>query len=323
MQKRALITGISGQDGSYLAEFLLSKGYEVHGLVRRESLEVSGGREDNLSSVRNRVILHQGSIVDHLSLYRCIKDVQPDECYHLAAASFVHYGFEEEFQVMNSNFSATHYLLASILELRPQCRFFYAGSSEMFGKPDFAPQNETSGFSPRSIYGISKVASHHLLQNYRSREGLFACTGFLYNHESPRRARHFVTRKITRGVARIAKGLDKTLKLGNLDAVRDWGYAPDFIQGMWMMLQANEPRDYILATGKTHSVKDFLEIAFSTLELDWKQFVETDPKFFRESDPIPLIGDPSRVYQELGWKAQKPLTEIIREMVLADFQTVL
>ncbi len=322
MQKRALITGISGQDGSYLAEFLLSKGYEVHGLVRRESLEVSGGREDNLATVRGKVILHQGSIVDHLSLYRCIKDVQPDECYHLAAASFVHYGFEEEFQVMNSNFSATHYLLASILELKPSCRFFYAGSSEMFGKPDFVPQNEISRFAPRSIYGISKVASHHLLQNYRSREGLFACTGFLYNHESPRRARHFVTRKITRGVARIAKGLEKSLKLGNLDAVRDWGYAPDFVEGMWMMLQAEKPSDYILATGKTHSVKEFLEIAFSTLNLDWKQFVETDPQFFRESDPIPLMGDPSCIFKDLGWKAKKPLAEIIQEMVLADFQTV-
>lgn len=317
--KRALITGISGQDGSFLAELLLEKGYEVHGLVRRESLESAGGMDDNLSKVRPRLHLHQGSVVDHLSIYRCIKDVQPQEVYHLAAASFVHYGFEEEFHVMNSNFSATHYLLASILELKPDCRVFFAGSSEMFGRPQTAPQNEATAFLPRSVYGISKVASHHLLQNYRLRQGLFACTGFLYNHESTRRAHHFVTRKITLGAARIARGLEKELVLGNLDALRDWGYAPDFVQGIWMMLQAEKPQDYVLATGQLHSVREFLDVAFSTLNLDWKKYVRTDENFFRESDPVPLVGDPALIAQELGWRASRPFAQVVEEMVLADW----
>ncbi|MGB5632730.1 MAG: GDP-mannose 4,6-dehydratase, partial [Waterburya sp.] len=265
--KKALLTGITGQDGSYLAEFLLAKGYEVHGIVRRTSIEDAAHKLSNLKEILNKIVLHTASLDNHLSLYKVINQVQPDECYHLAASSFVSYSFDDEFSILSSNFSGTHYLLASIKEIMPVCRFYFAGSSEMFGSASNSPQNELTPFNPRSIYGISKLSSHHLVRNYREQYDLFACTGILYNHESPRRDFKFVTRKITSSVAKIKLGLQDKLYLGNLDAVRDWGYAPDYVYSMWLMLQQDTPRDYVVASGINHSVREFVKYAFDCVGL--------------------------------------------------------
>ena len=316
--KVALITGINGQDGSYLAEMLLAKGYEVHGIVRREAIEDAEHRLRNIQNIMGRIKLHIGSIDNHLSVYRIVSQVRPDECYHLAAASFVSYSFDDEASVLSSNFNSTHYLLSSIKELVPECRFYFAGSSEMFGDADISPQNESTRFNPRSIYGISKLAGHHLVRNYRRHHKLFACTGILYNHESPRRGFEFVTRKITSTVAKIHLGVTDKLELGNINARRDWGYSPECTTAMHAMLNYREPDDYVISTGKLHSVSDFLECAFNVVDLDYREYVRINPQYFRPDETVPLRGDFSKAERVLGWRPVKSLSEIASEMVLAD-----
>lgn len=313
-KKVALITGITGQDGSYLAEFLLKKGYEVHGIVRRESLE-DQSRLENIKNIKEQIFMHEGSLSDHLSIYKVFSKVLPDECYHLSASSFVNYSFNDEFQTMTNNFNSTHYLLSTIREVKKECKFYFAGSSEMFGEPNETPQTEDTAFHPKSIYGISKVSSHYLLKNYREKENIFACTGIMYNHESPRRGNQFVTKKIISSAVKIKQGLQNKLYLGNLDAKRDWGYAPDYVKAMWMILQAKKADDFILATGKLHTVREFLDITFSLLDLNYQDYVEVDPKFFRASEHIPLCGNPQKIKQTIGWENTTNLEETIKEMV--------
>ena len=312
--RKAIITGITGQDGSYLAELLLSKGYEVHGLVRRESFE-DIEKLENIKHIKDRLHLHEGSLNDHLTIYKIFSKVLPDECYHLSASSFVNYSFNDEFQTMNNNFNSTLYLLSTIREVKKECKFYFAGSSEMLGEPNESPQTEDTPFNPKSIYGISKVSSHYLLKNYREKEGIFACTGIMYNHESPRRGSQFVTKKIISSAVRIKMGLQNELYLGNLDAKRDWGYAPDYVEAMWQILQADRPDDFIISTGKLHTVREFLEIAFSYLDLNYEDYVELNPKFYRASEKNPLCGNPSKIKQTIGWENRKSLENIIKEMI--------
>ncbi|SJZ69940.1 GDPmannose 4,6-dehydratase [Trichlorobacter thiogenes] len=316
--KKALITGIAGQDGSYLAELLLSKGYEVHGVVRRIAIEDSEHKLKNISHLLDRIHLHVASLDNVLSLIKVVRTIEPAECYHLAASSFVSYSFEDEISILNNNVNNTHYLLAALREFAPDCRIYFAGSSELFGSVVAAPQDETTPFNPRSIYGISKMASYHLLKNYREQYGLFSCAGILYNHESPRRGYEFVTRKIVSSAVKIKLGLQKTVALGNLDAHRDWGYAPDYVQAMWLMLQADTPDDYVVATGETHSVREFVELVFTSLGLDYQDHVQVDPQFFRPTEKVRLCGNPHKIESVLGWKRTACLSEIIAEMVTAE-----
>lgn len=318
MAKKALITGIAGQDGSYLAELLLSKGYEVHGIVRRIAIEDSAHKLKNITHLHDRLKLHVASLDNVLSLIKTIRAVMPDECYHLAASSFVSYSFEDEMSILNNNINATHYLLAALKEFVPHCRFYYAGSSEMFGNVAHSPQDESTPFNPRAIYGVSKVAGYHLVQNYRSQYGMFACSGILYNHESSRRGYEFVTRKIVSSAVKIKLGLLDSLSLGNLDARRDWGYAPDYVQAMWLMLQADSPDDFVVATGETHTVREFVETAFNCLGLDYRQYVKTDPQFFRPTELVELCGNSGKITTKLGWQRTKSLEEIIAEMVASE-----
>ncbi len=316
--KRALITGITGQDGSYLAELLLEKGYEVHGIIRRIALEDERHRMWRIRHLMGRVTLHAGSMESFASLFRIIQRVKPDECYHLAAQSFVGYSFEDEFSTLNTNINGTHFLLASVKETTPQCRFYFAGSSEMFGKVEETPQNEKTRFHPRSPYGISKVAGFELTRNYREAYGLYAVSGIVYNHESPRRGYEFVTRKISSHAARIKQGKEKQLRLGNLDARRDWGHARDYVQGMWLMLQEKTPRDFVLATGQSHSVREFCEAAFQEVGLDYRDHVVTDPALFRPAEVDLLLGDASLARKALGWKPVVSFKDLVAEMVKTD-----
>src|ERR1017187_3763717 len=270
-KRRALITGITGQDGSYLLEFLLAKGYEVHGIVRRVALEDPEHRLSRIMGCRERVELHAASLESYASLHQVVAKVRPDECYHLASQSFVSYSFDDEFSTLNTNINGTHYLLSAVKEIIPACRFYFAASSEMFGKAEEVPQSERSRFHPRSTYGISKVAGFELTRNYREAYGMHASNGILFNHESPRRGYEFVTRKITAGVARILAGKAKVLRLGNLDAKRDWGHAREYVEAMWMMLQQPSPDDYVVATGETHTVREFVELAFRYVGLDYQR----------------------------------------------------
>lgn len=313
--KKALITGIAGQDGSYLAELLLEKGYEVHGIVRRIAIEDAEHKLRNIGHLLGRLKLHVASLDNVLSLIKTVKDVMPDECYHLASSSFVSYSFEDEISILNNNVNSTHYLLAALKEFAPGCRFYFAGTSEMFGNVEQEPQDEATPFNPRSIYGISKVAGYHLVKNYRQQYGMFACSGILYNHESPRRGYEFVTRKIVSSAVRIKLGLQQEVSLGNLDALRDWGYAPDYVRAMWLMLQADQPDDYVVATGETHSVREFVATAFSFLGLDYGNYVKVDPKFFRPAENVPLCGNPRKIEERLGWERTRTLPAVIREMV--------
>ena len=316
--KRALITGITGQDGSYLAELLLSKGYEVHGLVRRVVLEAPEQRLSRMLPFLDRIKLHSASLESYAGIHHSIAAIQPDECYHLAAQSFVSYSFDDEFSTLNVNINGTHYLLAALKSLAPKCRFYFAGSSEMFGNAEEAPQNERSRFHPRSIYGISKVAGFELTRNYREGSGIHASSGIMFNHESPRRGYEFVTRKISYGVARIVTGKAQSLRLGNLDAKRDWGHAREYVEAMWRMLQQDEPGDYVIATGKTHSVREFAQLAFSTVGLDYEKYLVMDSTLFRPGEARQLVGDASKARRQLDWQPETQFEELVREMIEAD-----
>jgi len=315
-----LITGITGQDGSYLAEFLLGEGYEVHGIVRRVAIEDPEQRLWRIRHLLDRLHIHAGSLESYASIFKVVERVQPDECYHLSAQSFVSYSFEDEFSTINTNINGTHFVLAALKDASPGCRFYFAGSSEMFGNATESPQSEKTPFNPRSPYGISKVAGFHLTRNYREAYGLFALSGILFNHESPRRGLEFVTRKVTRTAARIKLGLAKELRLGNLEARRDWGYAGDYVKAMWLMLQQEEPSDYVVATGETHSVKELVETSFSYLDLDWREHVVVDEALYRPAEIFELRGDSNRARRVLGWEPQVGFRELVRMMVDADLQ---
>ena len=320
---RALITGISGQDGSYLAELLLKEGYEVHGLVRRASLEDPVRRLNRLQGFLDDLHLHAGSLESHASLFECVRKSEPDELYHLGAQSFVSYSFEEEFSTMETNLGSTHSLLSAVRRLAPECRFYFACSSEAFGRTQSAPQNEETPFNPRSIYGISKVAGFHLVKAHRENHGLRAASGILFNHESPRRGREFVTRKITSHAAAIKAGKAEELVLGNLDARRDWGHARDYVRAMVRIARNATPDDYVIATGQTHSVREFCELAFTSLDLDYQEHVRTDERYFRPSEPVELRGDFSKAESELDWRPETSFSEIVEEMTMADAQSLL
>jgi len=316
--KKALITGITGQDGSYLAELLISKGYEVHGVVRREALEDPQHRLTNINHIISSLKLHVGAIDNHLSIYKIISLVKPNECYHLASSSFVSYNFEDESSLLANNFISTHALLAAIKDLVPNCRVYFAGSSEMFGDVKNSPQNESTPFNPRSVYGISKLAAFHLARNYREHHKLFVAAGILYNHESPRRGHQFVTRKISATVAKIHFGLADRLELGNIEALRDWGYAPDYVPAMHAMLQQDKPEDFVVSTGLLHTVEDFLVEAFSVIGLKYEPYTHINPDHFRPGETISLCGDSSKAQKLLNWKPTMSFKQMVKEMVLAD-----
>jgi GDPmannose 4,6-dehydratase len=318
--EKALITGITGQDGSYLAEFLLEKGYEVHGIVRRVAMEDPEHRMWRLRHLIGKIHLHAASLESYPSLFQVIQRVRPTECYHLAAQSFVSYSFEDEFSTMNTNVNGTHYLLSAFREVIPESKFYFAASSEMFGKVKTVPQNEETPFHPRSAYGISKCAGFELTRNYREAYGVFALSGILYNHESPRRGFEFVTRKITSHVAKIKLGLGKQIRLGNLEAKRDWGNAREYIKAMWKMLQQDKPDDFVICTGEAHSVEEFARIAFEHVGLNYKDYVVIDQDFFRAAEVDLLLGDCSKAKQKLGWKYDQKFEDLVREMVDADLR---
>lgn len=320
MAKRALITGITGQDGSYLAEHLLGLGYEVHGLVRRVALDDQQRRLGRIRHLLDRLTLHPASLESYPSIFQVLSRHQFDECYHLAAQSFVAESFDDGFSTLNININGTHYLLASLKETQPGCRFYFAGSSEMFGLVRETPQRETTAFHPRSPYGISKVAGFHLTQNYREAYGMFCVSGILFNHESPRRGLEFVTRKITSSVARIKLGLAEELLLGNLDARRDWGHAADYVVAMHAMLQQDEPDDFVVAMGETHTVREFCELAFGEVGLDYREFVRQDARFCRPAEVELLLGDAGKARRVLGWAPRRTFQDLVREMVLADLE---
>jgi GDPmannose 4,6-dehydratase len=314
--KKALVTGITGQDGSYLAELLLEKGYEVHGLVRRSS-SFNTWRIDH---VRNRLILHYGDLVDQNSLMRTLDAVKPDELYNLASQSHVKVSFEMPEYTGNVTGIGVLRVLDAIRELGLGTRVYQAGSSEMFGLVEETPQSETTPFHPRSPYAAAKVYGHWIAVNYREGYGMHVSNGILFNHESPRRGENFVTRKITMGLADIKKGKTRELRLGNLDAKRDWGYAKDYVEAMWLMLQKDQPDDYVIATGETRSVREFLEEAFSYVGLDWQEHVVVDPKYFRPTEVDLLLGDPSKAHAGLGWKPRVSFKELVHLMVDADME---
>ena len=317
---RALITGITGQDGSYLAELLLEKGYEVHGIIRRVAIEDPEHRLWRILHLKDRLHLHAASLESLPSIYRVFQTVKPDECYHLAAQSFVTYSFEDEFSTLNANINGTHHVLSALRDCAPACRFYFAASSEMFGKVAEVPQTETTSFHPRSAYGISKVAGFHLTRNYREAYSIQASSGILYNHESPRRGFEFVTRKITSHAARIKLGKAKELHLGNLDAKRDWGHARDYVSAMWLMLQQDNPDDYVIATGEQHSVREFAEVAFSYLSLDYRDYVVIDPQLLRPADVERLLGNSALAKRHLGWSHRVSFVELVQEMVESDLR---
>lgn len=318
--RKAFVTGITGQDGSYLSELLLEKGYKVYGLVRRVALEDEQHRMSRILHVLDDIELIPGSMESYPSIYKAVSAVKPDEVYHLAAQSFVSYSFEDEFSTLQSNINGGHYILSVVNDIVPRAKFYFAASSEMFGMVHEVPQNENTPFHPRSVYGISKSAGFDLTRNYREAYNLFACNGILYNHESPRRGFEFVTRKITSHVAMIKLGLRDKVELGNLEAKRDWGHSKDYVRAMWLMLQQNHPDDYVICTGKAHSVRQFAEKAFSYAGLDYKEYVVTSPKFFRPAEVDILVGDCSKAKKVLDWEPTISFDELIAEMVENDLQ---
>lgn len=318
--KTALITGLTGQDGSYLAELLLEQGYAVHGIVRRIAMEDPDHRMWRIRHLLSDLELHAASLESYASIHKVLMKVKPDECYHLAAQSFVSYSFEDEFSTLNTNINGTHHVLAALKETVPTCRFYFAASSEMFGQVREIPQHEWTPFYPRSAYGISKVAGFDLTRNYREAYGMHATSGILYNHESPRRGHEFVTRKITSAAAKIKLSMADKLPLGNLEAKRDWGHAKDYVKAMWMMLQQERPGDYVIATGNTYSVREFAEAAFASVELDYRDYVYIDPQFFRPAEVHVLLGDASKAKRLLGWEPTYSFQELVADMVEADLQ---
>jgi len=314
MAKRALITGITGQDGSYLAELLLDKGYEVYGGVRR----VSTSNYWRVEHLLDRIVLKPADLLDQLSLIRLIEDVKPDEFYNLAAMSFVPASWDQPMLTGEFNSQGVTRALEAVRQVHPKLRFYQASSSEMFGKVREVPQTELTPFYPRSPYGVSKVFAHYITVNYRESYDLFAVSGILFNHESPRRGLEFVTRKVTDGVARIKLGLADSLALGNLDAHRDWGFAGDYVRAMWMMLQQDRADDYVIATGKSHSVRELVEVAFAHVGLDWQKYVRLDPKFLRPAEVDLLVGDSSKARSTLGWKPEVDFSGLVQMMVDAD-----
>ena len=322
MTKRALITGITGQDGSYLAEYLLGLGYEVHGLVRRVALETPETRFSRISHILDRVILHTANLESYASIFHIFSKHDFQECYHLAAQNFVAESFADGFSTMSTNINGTYFVLAALRELRPECRFYFAGSSEMFGNASEVPQNETTTFQPRSPYGISKVAGFHLTRNYREAYGLYCVNGIMFNHESPRRGFEFVTRKTTSTVARIKAGLASELRIGNLEAKRDWGHAKDYVRAMHAMLQLPEADDFVIATGQAHSVRELCELAFAEVGLDYREFVKVDERYYRPAETDLLVGDASKARRVLGWKPTYTFRDLIKEMVTSDLKAV-
>ena len=317
-KRSALITGVTGQDGAYLTRFLLKQGYQVHGMVRRSSLE----KFDRLMSVRDQIELHQGDLLDQLSLIRLLERVEPGEVYNLAAQSFVPTSFEQPLLTGEFNALGVTRVLEAIRLVDPSIRFYQASSSEMFGNIREEPQTETTPCWPRSPYGVAKVYGHWITINYRESYNLFACSGILFNHESPLRGKEFVTRKITDAVARIHHGIQKKLKLGNLDAQRDWGFSGDYVRAMWMMLQHDKPDDYVIATGEKRTVREFLQHAFDHVNLNWQDHVEVDPALLRPADVNTLCGDATKARQTLNWKPEVSFTELVTMMVEADLQRV-
>jgi len=318
MGKRALIFGISGQDGSYLAEFLLGKGYEVEGLVRRSSTD---GLQ-NLSEILDKVKLHYGDLADQTSIDRVVKDGEFDEIYNLGAMSFVPVSWKSAEYTMNINALGPIRILEAIRKFSPETRYYQASTSEMFGKVQETPQKETTPFYPRSPYGVSKVAAHWATINYRESYDLFACCGILFNHESSRRGVEFVTRKITNGVAKIKTGPDNELPLGNLDSKRDWGHSKDYVRAMWLMLQQEKPDDFVIGSDETHSVRDFCEIAFARVGLDYKDHVTINPEFYRPAEVDILLADSSKARYELGWKPEYSFEDLVNEMVDHDMESL-
>lgn len=316
MGKSALITGITGQDGSYLAELLLAKGYKVAGLVRRNS----NPNLERVSHLRDDIQFIQGDLLDQRSLIAALEICEPDETYHLAAQSFVAASFSQPVGTGECSGLGVTRVLEAIRTINPAIRFYQASSSEMFGETTEAPQTETTPFHPRSPYAVAKVYGHHITINYRESFQMFACSGIFFNHESPRRGLEFVTRKITYGAARIKLGLQKELMLGNIDTERDWGYAADYVEAMWLMLQAEEPDDYVIATGKTHSVRDVLDIAFGYLGLNWRDYVRLDPNLIRPAEVYRLVGDATKARKKLGWEPKVGFRELIEMMTESDLQ---
>jgi GDPmannose 4,6-dehydratase len=316
--KSALITGITGQDGSYLAEFLLERGYRVCGIVRRASTE----NNQRIEHLRDQVELYQADLLDQTSITHLLRRLRPDEIYNLAAMSFVPTSWQQP--VLTAEFTAVGVtrLLDTMRQVCPEARFYQASSSEMFGKVREAPQRETTSFHPRSPYGVAKVYGHYITLNYRESYNLYACSGILFNHESPRRGMEFVTRKISHGVARIKRGLARELRLGNLQAKRDWGYAGDYVQAMWLMLQQEKPDDYVVGSGMTHSVEEFVQIAFDHVGLDWRKHVVVDPEFYRPAEVDLLLADPSRAHQVLGWRPEVSFEQLVTMMVDGDLAAV-
>jgi len=315
---RAIITGITGQDGSYLAELLLEKGYEVYGMVRRSSTE----KFERINHIKDRIHLVQADLADQVSLLEAVGDIRPREIYNLAAQSFVPTSWNQPLLTGDTTALGVTRLLEAVRRVNKDIRFYQASSSEMFGHVRETPQTEDTPFYPRSPYGVAKVYGHWITINYRESYDMYACSGILFNHESPRRGLEFVTRKITDGVARIKLGKQSDLRLGNLDAKRDWGYAGDYVQAMWLMLQQDTPDDYVIATEETHSVRDFCELAFGRVDLDYKEFVKVDPKFYRPAEVHVLLGDCTKARKQLGWKRECSFADLVNRMVDADLERV-
>jgi len=319
--KKALITGITGQDGSYLAEFLLKKKYKVFGLVRRVALEDETHRLWRIKHIKN-ISLKSASLESYASIVNLIQKIKPNEVYHLGAQSYVSYSFEDEFSTLNTNINGTHYILSAIKHFSPNTKFYFAGSSEMFGKVQKKTQDEKTRFYPRSAYGISKVAGFELTRNYREAYNIFACTGILFNHESPRRGFEFVTRKITSSVARIKNGKQKFLYLGNINAKRDWGHAKDYIEAMWLMLQQKKPQDFVIGTGKMHSVKEFAKLAFSIAGLNYKKYIKFNKNLLRPSEVDTLRANYSKAKKILKWRPKTNFKDLVNEMVKEDLKVL-